>query len=611
MRFVIAILISIALSRGLSAQVTAADITYDFESGSLDTAITQTVNDVLLRLKLDDQYGDLYGWYYFKINRNAAGQTVNFTIENPDGWVNASHKPVYSYDRENWRRIDNIWMHWGTQCFYQNFIQDSVYIALVFPYTFSEMMNDLNLFASSPFFDYEIIGQSVRGRDIPLVTISDTSFPDDEKRTCWIISRQHPMETPPSFTIKAMMGYLIGSGAPGGENMLRYLTFKIVPMVNVDGVAEGLSRHNLNGINLNRCWAYDTTYAGEEPEVNAVHTAIDGWIARGNRVDLFLDMHAAPDLYDFGFKLAASYAYQSYWEDVNTFVHHLDDNNPYQSFARWRDQTQSYGSGLSKMAMYRQHGIPGASNEHSWSQRWNGAPITINGLSFEGMLYARSIYEYLHPLDITDSRGNPVDTLYPGETIQLTVCDLDENQNPGAAEWIVAHINTASGDSETVMLVETGGATGIFTNPAPLELVQGTPFPGNDRIEVNPPERITAVYQDNDFPLDFSWAFAFAAPQQAVQYSPADCIKPANLSVYPNPFNRAAAVSFHLPSGGETTLELFDIAGRHCLTIAAGNLNQGWHSVDICADNLASGVYFARINRSGETVGVVKIIAEK
>ncbi len=591
------------------AQVTAADIVWDFEAASLDTAITQTVNDVLLRLRADPTPGDLYGWYCFKIAQNAAGQTVNFTIDNPDNWVSENHKPVYSYDGENWARIENVWMHWSTQCFFQNFTADSVYIAQGFPYTYSDLMEELDARSISPCFQYEIIGQSVHNRGIPLVTIDRPDYPQSEKQTCWIISRQHPMESQTSFVISGLMEFLLATQI--GAEILQYISFKIVPMVNVDGVAEGISRQNANGINLNRCWAYDTTYAGEEPEVNAVHRAIDQWIAGGGRVDLFLDMHAAPDLYDFGFKLAASYAYLQYWEDVNTFVHHLDRNDPYQSFDRWRDQTQSYGSGLSKMAMYQQHGIPGVSSENSWGRRWNGSPLTIPGLTFEGQFYSKAVFDYLHPLDFTDSLGNRVDTVISGESIHITVCDLDEDWRQTIRDVIYVGLISSAGDSETVFLLETGVSTGLFQSAGGITLIEGTPAPGNGFLEVVPPERITAVYVDDDFPRDSSWTYAWALPSQSVQYHPWMASPTLEISVFPNPFNQMTRIAFNLLRSSYAILSVYDIQGREVARLNDGILQAGAHTMEWQAASAPSGVYFARMVNSGNVVCVRKIILEK
>lgn len=611
-KFIFILFIVFLLSTPAFPQVTAADISWDFECGSLQSAATLAPNDINLTLRLDDQWGDLYGWYYFRINQNAAGQMVAFHILNRDGWMNENHKPVYSYDGEAWFRIQDTYMASGDFHFSQHFTVDNVQIALVFPYSYTDLLADLDYLSASPHCEYEFIGQSVHGRDIPLVTISDARYPDSEKRACWMTSRQHPMETPPSFTIQALMEYLVGWGMPGGEELLRYLIFKIVPMVNVDGVAEGLSSHNVNGINLNRCWCSDSTYAGEEPEVEAVHRAMDEWIAAGNRVDFYIDMHAAPDLYDFGFRLSQAYTYESYYCDITSYIKHLDASDPFQSWIQWRDLDENYGTGISFMALYNQHGTAGASSEHSWSRRWNGIYITIPGLLAEGPMYGRSLFQYLHPLKFTDAYGSPRDTLTLESEVYITVNDPDEDENSSLTESVLVTLHAeTTGDIENLLLTETGNSTGLFRNPVGLPIANQPPTRYNCRLEAAPGARICAVYQDDDFALDSSWVYANISSPQRVEPRIVVNQSALNISVYPNPFNERAVIGFSLPYRTELSLRVYDVTGRLCRTLSGVHHETGSQYITFDAENLASGIYFVRLIEPGGGSEAVKIVVEK
>ncbi|NQS97361.1 MAG: T9SS type A sorting domain-containing protein [candidate division Zixibacteria bacterium] len=609
---IIIIILTISPPSILKAQVTAEDITWDFECGSLESASSAIPNDINLILRLDDQSGDLYGWYYFKIVRNAANQTVTFHILNPDNWTNENHKPVYSYDGALWFRLQNTWMASGDFHFSQYFTIDSVQIAFVFPYSYSDLLDDLDYLSISPHFEYESIGQSVNGRDIPLVTISDSQYPDDEKRTCWIISRQHPMETPPSFTIQALMECLAGLGIPNREGMLRYLIFKVVPMVNVDGVAEGLSRHNVNGVNLNRCWCSDSTYAGEEPEVEAVHRAIDEWIASGNSVDFFIDMHAAPDLYDFGFQLSQGYSYESYYDDITSFLKHLDGNSPFQDWTLWRDLDENYGTGLSILALYDQHGIPLASSEHSWTRRGNGLYITIPGLLSEGQMYLQSFYDYLHPIDFTDYLGFPFDTVSIGDEIYFTIDDPDEDENSYAIESILLTIHSEpTGDIESLLLLETTFNSGVFRNPIGLPLLNEIPQPYNGQLEAEPGDRITAVYQDDDFHLDSSWTYAAVSSSSNINFSDTNTLSIFKISSYPNPANNKVNIDFIIPYRTDIFLKVYNPLGRQSHNTIILQCPPGLNSIPLNFTGYSSGVYFAEISTGNGLSAIVKIVVEK
>jgi len=68
-----------------------------------------------------------------------------------------------------------------------------------------------------------------------------------------IMSRVHPGETGASYMMKGFIDYL--SGPTLDAKILRdNFVFKIVPMLNPDGVINGSYRCNLSGVDLNRCW---------------------------------------------------------------------------------------------------------------------------------------------------------------------------------------------------------------------------------------------------------------------------------------------------------------------------------------------------------------------
>jgi murein tripeptide amidase MpaA len=66
-----------------------------------------------------------------------------------------------------------------------------------------------------------------------------------------ITSRVHPGETGASFMVKGIIDYLVGPSL--GARILRdNFIFKVVPMLNPDGVINGNTRCNLAGVDLNR-----------------------------------------------------------------------------------------------------------------------------------------------------------------------------------------------------------------------------------------------------------------------------------------------------------------------------------------------------------------------
>jgi hypothetical protein len=64
---------------------------------------------------------------------------------------------------------------------------------------------------------------------------------------------------------------------------------------------------------------------------------------------------------------------------------------------------------------------------------------------------------------------------------------------------------------------------------------------------------------------------------------------------YPNPFNPSTVISYQIPASVFITLKIFDVLGREVETLVNEHQNAGNHSVQFNATNLASGVYFYKL----------------
>ncbi len=69
---------------------------------------------------------------------------------------------------------------------------------------------------------------------------------------------------------------------------------------------------------------------------------------------------------------------------------------------------------------------------------------------------------------------------------------------------------------------------------------------------------------------------------------------------YPNPFNPATTIAFTLKEYSKVTVRVYDILGREVTTLADGEeMDEGYQTLDFDAANLASGIYFYRIDAQG------------
>ncbi|MBN2200693.1 MBL fold metallo-hydrolase [bacterium] len=66
---------------------------------------------------------------------------------------------------------------------------------------------------------------------------------------------------------------------------------------------------------------------------------------------------------------------------------------------------------------------------------------------------------------------------------------------------------------------------------------------------------------------------------------------------YPNPFNPATTIVFSVPERGFTTMEVFDPSGRRAAVLVSADLPEGEYRVSFSGEDLAAGVYLARLSR--------------
>ena len=70
---------------------------------------------------------------------------------------------------------------------------------------------------------------------------------------------------------------------------------------------------------------------------------------------------------------------------------------------------------------------------------------------------------------------------------------------------------------------------------------------------------------------------------------------------YPNPFNPSSTIKFQLSSSGKASLIVYNILGQEVQTLVNGFLNSGTYAVQFNGAELASGVYFYRLQTDNFT----------
>lgn len=65
---------------------------------------------------------------------------------------------------------------------------------------------------------------------------------------------------------------------------------------------------------------------------------------------------------------------------------------------------------------------------------------------------------------------------------------------------------------------------------------------------------------------------------------------------FPNPFNPATTITYHLPSSGVVSLRVYDLLGREIATLVDGPAGAGTHQIQWNATQMPTGVYLVRLS---------------
>ncbi|XP_076795009.1 cytosolic carboxypeptidase 1 isoform X2 [Arvicanthis niloticus] len=267
-----------------------------FESGNLRKVIQIRKSEYDLILNSDINSNHYHQWFYFEVSGMRPGVAYRFNIincEKSNSQFNYGMQPLM-YSVQEALNARPWWIRMGTDiCYYKNhFSRSSVaaggqkgksyytitftvnfphkddvcYFAYHYPYTYSTLQMHLQKLESAHnpqqiYFRKDVLCETLSGNSCPLVTI--TAMPESNyyEHICqfrtrpyiFLSARVHPGETNASWVMKGTLEYLM-SNSPTAQSLRESYIFKIVPMLNPDGVINGNHRCSLSGEDLNRQW---------------------------------------------------------------------------------------------------------------------------------------------------------------------------------------------------------------------------------------------------------------------------------------------------------------------------------------------------------------------
>ena len=292
---------------GLAQDVSAVTFNTNFEGASLGRI--ETLGPAHFRCHVAGQHDERgrnrqASWYCFRMD-GVQGRDITLTLTDLVGEYNdkpgacpmsADTIPVFSYDGENWQHFAAL--RWDDEAKEAtlNFRpeRDTIWIAHVPPYTTSRLQRLLSDANRHPHALVQVIGRSVQARDLRLVTVTHPQVPDAQKKTVWLIARQHAWETGTSFVMEGALRFLV-SDDPRAVRLRDLVVFQLVPTMDPDGCANGQVRFNANGYDVNRHWdevdLRHKEFLERLPEIWYGKKTILAWLDAGRPIDLMVNLH--------------------------------------------------------------------------------------------------------------------------------------------------------------------------------------------------------------------------------------------------------------------------------------------------------------------------------
>jgi len=333
-----------------------------------------------------DSIGNQYYWFYFKADR-VRDKTITFELNDLEGvYRHNPHivytdytQPVYSYDQESWERISDVKYDSATRNFWftHKFNQEPVWIAYAHPYSYLRLKDFHDSLKNNEYVQVEEVTKTKEGRPIKMLTITDHQVADSGKKTIFLMAMQHAGEDAGSFLLEGLVNYLISEDEAAKTARAKFV-YKVIIMMNPDGVFNGTSRYNMEMEDLNNIWLNEQKM---QPEVQGVQGWVEAWYAEGNKIDMFLDIHNHTQFYRYNVFIFKDH-------EIDSLV---PDMNEYWPSRIWHSEFEG-----SSCAYFYQKGIPCGSVELSQSFIEEGKYLTIEDYHQYGEGVVRGFIDYFN-----------------------------------------------------------------------------------------------------------------------------------------------------------------------------------------------------------------------
>ncbi|KRX08300.1 hypothetical protein PPERSA_01761 [Pseudocohnilembus persalinus] len=253
-----------------------------FEGGNLDLAIKINSYEYELFMRSDSNTKGHTHWFNFKVSYQKKPSRFNFMDD-----LQQNQKKNYYH------------LSFQYSCMYDD---DEIQFSYCVPYNYSYLEKFLNQKTEIlrqkkiNILQRERLCQTLSGIDIPLLTITDfnseKSIPLNTRKLIIMQARIHPGEANGSWLMHGVLEKLLDeqyNNSYEARKFLQKCIFKIIPMLNIDGVIMGNYRTGLQGRDLNRQFQSENKLLF--PSVIQLKKFINEQIHIFKKVEMFLDFH--------------------------------------------------------------------------------------------------------------------------------------------------------------------------------------------------------------------------------------------------------------------------------------------------------------------------------
>lgn len=496
----------------------------------------------------------------------------------------------------------------------------TVYVAHTYPYTYSNMIADVDSVAGRDHVNVIDMAVSEGGRPVKLVRITDECVDDAGKELIWVYGRMHAFECPGNYAVKGMLYYFSGN-EPSAARLRKEAIIYVVPMMDVDMAYNGGSGKDQTPVDFNRDW-YAITTPSHWNAVKAAKQWMDS-TSQLNNFSVFFESHSPPP----GGLSLFYYIYEMSHHLTNTrfvaeSVQHLGNYRATEFIYNSLDVSISQDYVIANYDNPKHYNV---TMETGFNNRTDGVPWTKDLYLLNGKYHAEAISDYIHGM--ADTNDVLIDNTDADNVMKMGSW-LSDNSIDGyyGADYIYA--DTSSPSSITFStLIDSTGTYEIFTR-----------WVSDSSFAKNVPASFNYAGGSRTYSLDMSlrggtWIsldtlelsagslvnfkisnvgvnrriIADGFRMSSVTYCPTGSIPNTSsvdekweVNTYPNPTQGSLTFSFALSKKNDVHIQIYNSQGQRVKTMTHPQMNSGkqsivWDGRNDAGRQVDAGIYFALV----------------